>query len=103
MLGDDAVQFRILGPLTVELAGQDVAVTSAKLRTVLAHLLTHVRRPVSSDALIDELWGDDPPVSAANTLQTYISQLRQMLEPGRRAGTGARLIRTVPAGFPPRR
>jgi DNA-binding SARP family transcriptional activator len=97
-LGDD-VQFRILGPLTVERAGQDLEVRSAKLRAVLAYLLTHSRRLVTADALIDELWGGNPPPSATNTLQTYISQLRHLLEPDRPAGTEPCVLRTVPGGY----
>jgi DNA-binding SARP family transcriptional activator len=93
------VEFQTLGPLTVQRNGQDVAVTSAKLRTVLACLLIHARRLVTTDRLIDELWGEHPPASATNTLQTYVSQLRQLLEPDRRAGAEPRLLRTVPGGY----
>src|SRR5437762_1433834 len=96
--GDD-VAFRILGPLTIERAGQDVPVPSAKLRTVLALLLMHARRHVTVDALVEELWGDSPPPSAVNTLQTYVSQLRQLLEPERKPGAEPRVLRTLPGGY----
>jgi DNA-binding SARP family transcriptional activator len=36
-------------------------------------------RIVSTDHLIEVLWGDDPPESAVNTLQSYISRLRRLL------------------------
>lgn len=36
-------------------------------------------RIVSSDHLIEVLWGDDPPESAMNTLQSYVSRLRRLL------------------------
>jgi DNA-binding SARP family transcriptional activator/DNA-binding beta-propeller fold protein YncE len=48
---------------------------------VLALLLLHANEVVSTDRLIDELWGDAPPESAANMLQGYVSHLRKELEP----------------------
>ncbi len=38
-------------------------------------------RVVSSDRLIDELWGDDPPDDASTALQQHVSRLRKLLEP----------------------
>jgi DNA-binding SARP family transcriptional activator len=98
LLGDD-VEFRILGPLTVERTGEDRPVPSAKMRTVLAYLLIRAGQVVMLDALLDEVWGDRPPRSATNTLQTYISQLRQLLEPGRESGVEPRVLRTLPGGY----
>ena len=48
--------------------------------------------------MIDELWGERPPESAANVLHTYISHLRRTLEPGRRRGVDG-LIVTRPPGY----
>jgi len=89
----------MLGPLTMARDGHDIAITSAKIRTVLAYLLVHAGRLVTAHALIDEVWGDNPPPSAANTLQTYISQLRQLMEPDRQRRAGAKLLRTAPGGY----
>jgi DNA-binding SARP family transcriptional activator len=74
------VQFRILGPL--EVAEQDAlrALGGSKQRAVLAILLLHRGAVVSSERLIDELWGERPPVTAAKTLQGYISRLRKTLD-----------------------
>ncbi|WP_436838652.1 AfsR/SARP family transcriptional regulator [Nocardia nova] len=44
---------------------------------MLALLLLHSNKVVRLDAIIDELWGNDPPVSAVRTAQTYIYQLRR--------------------------
>jgi len=48
---------------------------------VLALLLLEAGRVVSSDRLIDALWGDDPPEDAPTALQQHVSRLRKLLEP----------------------
>jgi DNA-binding SARP family transcriptional activator len=94
------MQFRVLGPLTVVRTGQQATqISSARVRSVLAYLLIQAPHPVRSTALIEEVWRDQPPQSAANTLQTYISQVRQLLEPDRLAGQEPLLLRTVPGGY----
>jgi DNA-binding SARP family transcriptional activator len=45
-------------------------------------LVIHANRTLSAQALIDELWGERPPSSAAKTLQAHISRLRKALEQG---------------------
>src|SRR5690348_6606112 len=46
-------------------------------------LLLHPNEAVSIEALIDGLWGDEPPESAANALQVYVSGLRKAVGPER--------------------
>jgi DNA-binding SARP family transcriptional activator len=46
---------------------------------------------VSTDRLVDELWGAEPPKTALNTVQYYVSQLRETL--------GAERIVTRPPGY----
>ncbi|MEV5655654.1 BTAD domain-containing putative transcriptional regulator [Streptomyces sp. NPDC052291] len=70
-----AVRFGILGPL--EVSGG--APAAAKLRGVLGTLLVRANEVVSVDALIDELWPESPPRTAATTLQVYVSHLRKAL------------------------
>jgi DNA-binding SARP family transcriptional activator len=72
-------EFRILGPLEVEENGQLLALGGARQRAVLALLLTRPNEVVSVDRLIDDLWGAEPPRTAANTVQYYVSQLRKLL------------------------
>ena len=50
-----------------------------KIRLLLADLGLHVGHVVATAQLIDDLWGDRPPVSAKPTLESYISRLRQVL------------------------
>ena len=79
---------RVLGPL--EVAGSDgpVALGAAKPRALLAALAINRGSICTADALIDALWGDTPPASAAKLLQVYVSQLRRVLPPGIRIVTG---------------
>ena len=72
-------EFLILGPLEVRLDGRPVALGSTKQRALLAALLLRADEVVSVERLIDELWGETPPRSAANALQVYVSQLRKTL------------------------
>jgi DNA-binding SARP family transcriptional activator/energy-coupling factor transporter ATP-binding protein EcfA2 len=92
------MQFLVLGPLEVVVAGRPVALPAAKHRTLLAALLVHANQVVSSDRLVDALWGEQPPATATKTLQTYVSQLRRELEPQARPGAW-RALQTVDGGY----
>jgi DNA-binding SARP family transcriptional activator len=75
------MEFRILGPLEVVEQGRALPLGGARQRTLLALLLTRANEIVSADRLIDELWGAQPPRTAANALQYHVSQLRKALAP----------------------
>ena len=85
------MRFGILGPLEVILDGRVVAVGGPKPRALLGLLLVHADETVSAERLIEDLWDEDPPRSAASTLQTYVSQLRRQL--------GADVVETVAGGY----
>ncbi len=73
------MRFRILGPLEVR-AGQDwYPIKAAKRRVLLAALLLSPDQVVSADRLMAELWGDDLPGSAANSISVYVFRLRRLL------------------------
>jgi DNA-binding SARP family transcriptional activator len=92
------VQFGVLGSLeVVDARGAPIDVGGAQPRTVLALLLIAAGRVVTVDALTDALWGDEPPSSAAGTLQSYISRLRRHLEPDR--DRDRQLLRREPPGY----
>ncbi|WP_433250608.1 BTAD domain-containing putative transcriptional regulator [Streptosporangium sp. CA-135522] len=75
------MRFGVLGPLTVWTdAGQSVPIPGLKVRALLADLLAHEGRVVSTDRLVDDLWGDDLPGNATAALQVRVSQLRRALE-----------------------
>jgi DNA-binding SARP family transcriptional activator len=73
------LEFRILGPLEVLDNGGEISIRGRKLQALLALLLLHAPEVVSRDRLVDELWGDDPPATAAKTLQVHVSRLRREL------------------------
>ncbi|MFL5919322.1 MAG: BTAD domain-containing putative transcriptional regulator [Gaiellaceae bacterium] len=84
-------QFNLLGPLLVTVGGEPIPLGGAKRRALLAALLLEANRIVSRDHLIDALWGEDPPDTARNTIQVYVSQLRKLLPEG--------ALETAPPGY----
>ena len=76
------MDFRLLGPLEVFDGARAVVIGGGKRRSLLALLLLHGNEVVSADRLIDELWGEHPPPTAAKGLQVYVSQLRKELQNG---------------------
>lgn len=74
-----SVYVRVLGPVEVSRDGSDVRLGGPKQRAALALLTAEVGKVVSTDALIDGLWGDEPTPGARSTLQTYVSNLRHEL------------------------
>src|SRR5260370_7232603 len=76
------MDFRILGPLEVWEADRRLPLGGAKHRALLAILLLEANRVVSTDRLVELLWGDEPPETVNNTLQVCVSQLRKLLQPG---------------------
>jgi DNA-binding SARP family transcriptional activator len=93
------VEFRVLGPLEVSDKGESLALGGQKQRALLAILLLHANEVVSSDRLIDELWGETPPETAAKGLQVHVSQLRKLFEPARERGKSGQLLLTRSPGY----
>jgi len=85
------MHFAVLGPLEVVEDGRSLALGGRKQRAVLAMLLLQTNRPVSKARLIEGVWGDVPPASATETLDTYISRLRRLL--------GQERLARGPAGY----
>jgi predicted ATPase/DNA-binding SARP family transcriptional activator len=91
--------FAILGPLEVRIQGQVVPPPAHKPSAVLALLLLHANETVSTDRLIDAVWGERPPARAKAALQVYVGQLRRALEPDREARSAGRVLVSEPAGY----
>jgi DNA-binding SARP family transcriptional activator len=93
-----SVEFRILGPLQALVDDTPVSLGGRQQRAVLAILLAHSNQTVPVDRLIDGVWDDSPPESAANLLQGYISQLRKALGKEVIATRGRGYAVIVPSG-----
>ena len=85
------MDFRILGPLEVLDEDRSLALAGSKPRALLALLLIHANETLTTDRLIDELWGERAPAGAAKTLQMHISRLRKALTAATGAAAPARL------------
>jgi len=84
------MEFRILGPLEVVDEGRILSLGSGRQLALVALLLLHANETVSVDRLVDELWGESPPPTAAKIVRNSISLLRREL--------GDRLV-TQPPGY----
>lgn len=73
------VAFRVLGPIEAIVDDRVVELGSPKTRLLLACLLVQANSVVSSDRLIDAVWGDTPPASESVALQKQVHQLRSLL------------------------
>ena len=71
------LEFRLLG--TLEAAQGGSALGGRKQRTLLAYMLLHRNEAIPRDRLIDVLWPEDPPATAAHALDVYVSRLRKSL------------------------
>ncbi|MGB3476863.1 MAG: BTAD domain-containing putative transcriptional regulator [Mycobacterium sp.] len=76
------MELGVLGPLQARHDGASVTIPGAKPRAILTMLGLHGGSVVSADTLIDLIWGDEPPRTAAKALQTHISSLRRALGDG---------------------
>ncbi len=86
-----AIEFRVLGPLAVVEDGRPIPLDRHRMRALLAFLLLHANELVSSDRLIDEVWGPQPPKTAGASLQNYVSRLRKAI--------GAESVVSQPPGY----
>jgi DNA-binding SARP family transcriptional activator/tetratricopeptide (TPR) repeat protein len=91
------MEFRVLGPIEVVVAGMSVRLGGPKPRTLLAVLAVHAGRMVPLEQLVDAIWGEAPPERARDAIYTYVSTLRRALAAAGgdeiivRAGGGYRL------------
>ena len=97
--GTSEVEYRLLGPVEVLRDGLAVRLGPPKARALLGYLALHVGEVISNDRLIDVLWAERPPASAAHALQVYVAGLRGVLEPERPPGAEAEVLRTRRPGY----
>jgi DNA-binding SARP family transcriptional activator/WD40 repeat protein len=73
------MQLRVLGPIEASADRRTLALGGTKQRAVLAMLVLEANRTVTADQLIEGLWGEHPPASAAKMVQNYVWRLRAVL------------------------
>ncbi|MFJ7958913.1 BTAD domain-containing putative transcriptional regulator [Streptomyces sp. NPDC096319] len=89
------MRFTILGPVEAVAPGSEAPGLAPRHRSVLAYLLLHAGVAISTDRLVDAMWGPLPPDSARAQIQTTIAAIRRML----RASGNDRMLVTRPAGY----
>ena len=87
------MRFRVLGPLEIDSADGLVVVSGQRLRALLTALLLQPNTVVSTDRLVDALWGEALPESPANALQQVVTRLRARL------GRWSDCVPTGPGGY----
>lgn len=82
------LRFSVLGPVEAYENDRVIDLGSPRQRHVLGALLTDANQVVPPDALATRVWGENPPLRAVPTLQSYLSRLRSLLscEIHRRSG-----------------
>ncbi|MFF5209025.1 BTAD domain-containing putative transcriptional regulator [Streptosporangium sp. NPDC000396] len=97
---ETGLNFRMFGSFEVtDAAGHRLDLGTRKQRAVLAMLALEPGKVVPLDRLIEELWAGEAPSSATGTLQSYISNLRKVVEPDRRPRTPPKVLLTREPGY----
>jgi DNA-binding SARP family transcriptional activator len=73
------MDYRILGPLEAFDGERRLSLGGARQRAVLALMILHENEVVTRDVIVDALWGEEPPATAAKVLQNCVSALRKEL------------------------
>jgi DNA-binding SARP family transcriptional activator/tetratricopeptide (TPR) repeat protein len=94
-----ALEFLILGPLEAYDGGRKLALGGARQRALLAMLLLHANEVVSSDRLVDELWGAAGSGDASKSLSVAVARLRKALAQTRSSGEREGMLVTRPPGY----
>ncbi|MCC8249407.1 AfsR/SARP family transcriptional regulator [Saccharothrix luteola] len=90
---------QVLGPIRAWRDGTALALGPAGRKAVFAVLALAHGKPVPRAELVDALWGERPPASAANIIHTHVKHLRQLLEPERGPRSPSTTIPTVGDGY----
>lgn len=92
--GGAGLELSILGRLSLSVGGEERQVAGEKLPALLARLVLDPNRAVATELLIDELWGDEPPATARQSLHVHVGRLRRLLGPD-----GAARLETTANGY----
>ena len=93
------MDFRLLGPFEVWEHGYPLPLGARRQRAILALLALHPREVLSTDRIVEEIWGEDAPPSAVRTVHAYISRLRSCLREGSDADARSAVIVSREPGY----
>ena len=95
------IDFLLLGPLEARhrYRRHSLRLGSIKHRMLLAKLLLHPNQVVSTDELIDSVWGEEPPATVRQSLQNHVASLRKTIESGGARATPPRTLLTREPGY----
>ncbi|MDX3075963.1 AfsR/SARP family transcriptional regulator [Streptomyces sp. MI02-7b] len=93
------VRFQILGPVRAWRDGAEVKLGPPKRRALFALLLAQSGQPVPLHAILDALWGPEPPTTAVNVVHRHVGALRRLLEPDLPSGTASRRLVRDAGGY----
>ncbi len=93
------MEFRLLGQLEVRTDGAPVELGPFRRRSLLALLLIHRGQVLSTDQIMDSLWGEEVAASKQNALWVHMSNLRSALEPDRQKRSEGSYLHTRPPGY----
>lgn len=81
--GSTPLRIALLGPPTAKLGEQDLRLGPPRQVALLALLAARAGHAVAREEIIAGVWGDEQPSSAENSVHTYVSGLRRVIEPAR--------------------
>jgi DNA-binding SARP family transcriptional activator len=90
------IDFFLLGPLEARQRERPLRLGSIKHRMLLAKLLLHPNQVVSTEELIEAVWGEEPPPTVKQSLQNHVAALRKAIEAGNGAGPPRTLVTRDP-------
>lgn len=85
------VEIKVLGPIRGIRDGKEVDLGGPTQRRLLAALAARPDEVIPVTSLLEDLWGDEPPPSGPQSIQSYVSRLRRNL--------GAETIQTKAPGY----
>lgn len=92
-------RLQVLGPVRLWRAGHEVDLGPPKQRAVFCVLAMRMGRVHTVSELVEAIWGGHSPSSVVNSVHTYVSGLRQVLEPGRNRRTDSSLLLSGNGGY----
>ena len=85
-----AIDVYVLGDPHLRIGGRELPFPAGRPGRLLASLLVARGRVVTDDRLVDDVWGEDPPIDARGALHTTVGRARRALgEEGSRIGRTA--------------